>query len=167
MIFFRTNPKYLEILILAKKLDAAEIPYEMETSGQGWVLYYPRCNSDSSVGIGKMEENCVCMVMEYNNSWGSENDLLEVSGIPVMKSEKDYDIFPQFRGTCESEDDEWELGDLTAEYVYDRISQHYHENKESVDEIVKDRYSLRKSHKWLKGTIRKDNYSNLRKCLNI
>jgi hypothetical protein len=154
-MIFGTNPKYVEILILAKKLDAAKIPYEMEYGGEGWILYYPRRDDYSS------SKECVCMVMEYDGSWGSENDLLEVSGIPTMKNEKDYTVFPQLQETDEYEDDEWELGNLPAEYVYDRISQHYYENKDIIDEKIKGRYSLRESHKLSSGMVHKDDYSNL------
>jgi hypothetical protein len=155
-MIFRENPKYVEILILAKKLDAAEIPYEMTYAVEGWALYYPRCNDYRS------SKECVCMVMEYNGSWGSKNDLLEVQGIHDMITEKDYIDFPQlYNHKDDYEDDEWELGDLTAGYVYDRIFQHYQKNKDIIDEKVKGRYSLRKSHKWLNGLIRKDDYSNL------
>lgn len=96
----------LEIEKLGQKLTEANIPYE-------------RHDSDGIHGILGMEmkrikypqrERCVCSAIQGSYSYGGDENLIEIRGL-----------------TKNGEDIE---GYLTAEDVFERISEHYKRSKE-------------------------------------
>lgn len=95
------NDKYTEILKLDKMLTDAQIPHTLQRFLDGWQVVYPD------------EENRVADAIEHCGSYGHGKNLLEIMGL--IKPEE----------TCDSV-----LGDLTAEDVFRRFSEHYKGEKE-------------------------------------
>ena len=93
------NKNYKEILKLKGMLEEAKIPfYFRDNHFDGYQICYPN----------KGEER-VCSVVEFEGSYGSHSDLLEIMGLLTK---------------TESIDDEV-VGYLTAENVFERIKKHY------------------------------------------
>lgn len=97
---------YKEILRLAKMLSDADIPYQISELHGGYHITYPSDDSE-----------CVCSVVEHSFSYGAENDLLEIMGL-LTEQGKAEDV-------C---DDSAVKGHLSAENVFERISEHYADN---------------------------------------
>lgn len=94
--------KYNEILILKEMLELTKIPFDFSKEYGGYHIVYP---AD--------DENRICSVIEYDYSRGSEEDLLEIMGLMTEKETLEDDV----------------LGYLTAEEVFQRIRNHWEENK--------------------------------------
>lgn len=93
---------YKEILRLKKMLEEAKIPFWWkEKHFDGHQIEYPY----------KGNEKCICSVIEFEYSYGSKEDLLEIMGLTTEKEEQ-------------KEDDDV-LGYLTAENVFNRIKAHW------------------------------------------
>lgn len=104
--FFRhnkipTDSWYKEILRLDSMLTDAGIPHKLETSYDGWILFYPD------------RENVVLDAIEKFNSYGHECDTVEIMGLLTPEESKYNEV----------------VGYLTAEDVFERIKKHYDEHK--------------------------------------
>ena len=88
---------YTEIIRLHEMLTASNIPHTFGELCDGYHITYP------------LGENWVCSVIERVGSYGSKFDLLEIMGLL----------------TREEAEDDFVVGFLTAEDVYNRISTHY------------------------------------------
>lgn len=102
------NYKYQEILRLKAMLEEAGIPHAIVRRLDGWCLAYP-----------KFGEGC-CFVAEHRTSYGAVEDRLEICGRFLMCG-----------AISKSGDDAQErvIGRLTAENVYERISDHWKKAK--------------------------------------
>ena len=95
-----TNPKYQEILKLDRMLTEANIPHTLDKLFDGWQVCYP---------TNVRGEEMVMDAVEHFDSYGQEEDLLEVMGL-LTPEEEEYD------SVC---------GHLTAEDVFERIRKHH------------------------------------------
>lgn len=91
---------YNEILKLKNLMEKHNIPYHEEEHMNGLALSYPDM------------VNCVCSIIQHDWSYGHEDNLLEIMGLP-KEDEAGYDCM---------------VGRLTAEDVFARIYNHYKEN---------------------------------------
>ena len=98
------NYKYQEILRLKAMLEEAGIPHSIIRRLDGWCLAYPKFG----------EERCI--VAEHRTSYGAVEDRLEICGRFLMCG-----------AISKSSDDAQErvIDRLTAENVYERISDHW------------------------------------------
>lgn len=93
--------RYNEIFKLKKMLEENHIPFEWIEHNDfrgGYHICYPEKG-------GK----CVCSVIEHSFSYGNDKDLLEIMGLLTPEEEKDDSV----------------LGNLTADNVFSRISEHW------------------------------------------
>lgn len=102
---YETKAKYHEILVLEVMLCQAGIPHDFETHMCGWHICYPN------------SENVVCSAVEHNFSYGRDEDKIEIMGL-LTEAEEQYD------SVC---------GHLSAKDVFERIQNHYNQNRESID----------------------------------
>lgn len=91
--------EYREIFKLAGMLVEAGIPFNANAYFNGFQVAYP-CLDD--------QHECICSVIEMDNSDGHEQDLLEIWGL--LTSE-------------ESKDGSETVGGLTADEVFRRINE--------------------------------------------
>ena len=89
--------KYKEIFRLKEMLEKADIQFSFAERFDGYRIRYPEH------GI------CVCSVIEFDGSYGSSEDKLEIMGLLTRKEEKDGSV----------------LGHLSAEEVFKRIKRDY------------------------------------------
>ena len=94
-----TDPRYKEILRLAKLLSESGIPHVLKKFLDGYQVIYP--------SEDKMER--VADAIEHFGSYGNHNDLLEIMGLL----------------TPEEEEQDCVAGSLTAEDVFERMRSHY------------------------------------------
>lgn len=99
---YKTDERYKEIFRLDEMLKEKEIPHVFRNVMDGWQIIYP--------GGG---EKKVMDAIEHFGSYGNEQDLLEIMGLPTSEEEE-----------CDSV-----LGYLTAEEVFERIEKHWNEHK--------------------------------------
>ena len=93
------NKNYKEILKLKEMLEEAKIPfYFRDNHFDGYQLCYP-----------DRGEERVCSIVEFEGSYGSHSDLLEIMGLLTESEKVDDEV----------------VGYLTAEEVYNRIERHY------------------------------------------
>lgn len=92
--------KYKEIFRLKEKLEKENISFEFREILSGFQINYPNIR------------NRQCSVVEHECSYGHERDLLEIMGLL----------------SDEEEADDFVLGHLTAEDVFNRIYKHFKEN---------------------------------------
>lgn len=90
--------KYAEILKLDKMLTARKIPHTLTRFMDGWQVIYPEDG-----------ERRVMDAVEFDGTYGSNEDLLEIMGL-LTPEEQEVDT------VC---------GRLTAEDVFKRIERHY------------------------------------------
>lgn len=95
--------KYNEILKLKDMLEKAGIRFKFNNHAGGYHLSY-----------SNFKEKVVCSVIEHDYSYGSEKDLLEISGLMTKKEME--------------ETQDTVLGYLTAEDVFQRIKNHWEKN---------------------------------------
>ena len=102
------DESYTEILKLDKMLTEANIPHILNRMFDGWAIVYP-----------SYDECMVADVIQHYGSYGSNENLLEIMGLV------DYEE----AGDCV-------LGNLTAEEVFKRMSEHYakYGNKGGVEQ---------------------------------
>ena len=93
---YRLDESYTEILKLDKMLTDANIPHTLDRYFDGWQICYP--NNDGRVADA----------IQHFGSYGNAENLLEIMGL--IKPEETSDSV---------------LGHLTAEDVFNRISEHY------------------------------------------
>lgn len=89
--------KYNEILVLHTMLTEANIPHEMFPQFGGYHIFYPS------------ERDVVCSVIEHDDSYGRDSDLIEIRGLL----------------TAEEEERDSVVGYLTANEVFRRISKDF------------------------------------------
>ena len=90
------DESYTEILKLDKMLTDANIPHTLDRFFDGWQICYP--NNDGRVADA----------IQHYGSYGNTENLLEIMGL--VKPEETSDSV---------------LGHLTADDVFNRISEHY------------------------------------------
>ena len=93
---YRLDESYTEILKLDKMLTDANIPHTLNRFLDGWQVIYPS------------EEKRVADAIQHYGSYGNTENLLEIMGL--IKPEETEDSV---------------LGHLTAEDVFNRMSEHY------------------------------------------
>ena len=93
---YRLDESYTEILKLDKMLTDANIPHTLDRVFDGWQICYP--NNDGRVADA----------IQHFGSYGNTENLLEIMGL-VKPEETSNSV----------------LGHLTAEDVFNRISEHY------------------------------------------
>ena len=93
---YRLDESYTEILKLDKMLTDENIPHTLDRYLDGWQVIYPS------------EEKRVADAIQHCGSYGNSKNLLEIMG--VVKPEETEDSV---------------LGHLTAEDVFNRMSEHY------------------------------------------
>lgn len=93
---YRLDESYTEILTLDKMLTDAKIPHTIDRFLDGWQVIYPS------------EEKRIADAVQHCGSYGNTENLLEIMGL--VKSEETSDSV---------------LGHLTADDVFNRISEHY------------------------------------------
>ena len=99
------NHRYTEILKLDKMLTDANIPHTLDRFLDGWQVIYPS------------EEKRVADAIQHYGSYGNTENLLEIMGL--VKPEETSDSV---------------LGHLTADDVFNRMSEHYHHTPQN-DEV--------------------------------
>lgn len=102
-----TDKNYTEILRLDEMLTEANIPHVLEKFLDGWCVLYPT------------KENAIADAIEHYGSYGNSANLLEIMGLLTEEEEK-YDSVK---------------GWLTADDVFARMSEHYH-NTPQNDEVM-------------------------------
>ena len=102
---YRLDENYTEILKLDKMLTDANIPHTLDRFLDGWQVIYPS------------EEKRVADAIQHYGSYGSSKNLLEIMGL--VKPEETSDSV---------------LGHLTADDVFNRMSEHYHRTPQN-DEV--------------------------------
>lgn len=93
---YRLDESYTEILKLDKMLTDANIPHTLDRFCDGWQVCYP--NNDGRIADA----------VQHHGSYGNTENLLEIMGL--VKPEETSDSV---------------LGHLTAEDVFNRMSEHY------------------------------------------
>ncbi len=93
-----TNDKYTEILKLDKMLTESKIPHTLMKHMDGWQVIYPEDGARRVIDA-----------VEFDGSYGSNEDLLEIMGL-LTPEEQEADT------VC---------GYLTAEDVFKRIERHH------------------------------------------
>lgn len=108
--------KYTEIFKLKKLLKKANIPFEWIKHNDfrnGYQICYP-----------EKGEKLACSIIEHLYSYGSQKDLLEISGLMTKKElEETHDTV---------------LGYLSAENVFERIKNHYQKQNSNDNNSAKD-----------------------------
>ena len=102
---YRLDESYTEILKLDKMLTDANIPHTLDRFLDGWQVIYPS------------EEKIIADAIQHYGSYGSSKNLLEIMGL--VKPEETSDSV---------------LGYLTADDVFNRMSEHYHRTPQN-DEV--------------------------------
>lgn len=102
--------KYNDILLLKDLLETNGIPFDFSPLFDGFQICYP------------VSDSRICSVIEHKNSYGSSSDLLEMRGLLTLDEEESDDV----------------VGYLTSLEVYDRIKNHWDENKI----LIKEMYDL-------------------------
>ena len=97
-----TDDRYQEILKLDAMLVQKGIPHTLDKFMDGWQVIYPENG-----------ENRVMDAIEHLDSYGREDDLLEIMGL-LTPEEQEHDSV---------------LGWLTAQDVCSRIERHWKESK--------------------------------------
>lgn len=93
---YRLDESYTEILKLDKMLTDANIPHTLDRFFDGWQVIY------------SVNGNRIADAIQHFGSYGNSENLLEIMGL--VKPEETSDSV---------------LGCLTAEDVFNRISEHY------------------------------------------
>ena len=102
---YRLDESYTEILKLDKMLTDAKIPHTLDRFLDGWQVCYP--NNDGRVADA----------IQHFGSYGNTENLIEIMGL--VKPEETSDSV---------------LGHLTADDVFNRMSEHYHRTPQN-DEV--------------------------------
>lgn len=102
---YRLDESYTEILKLDKMLTDANIPHTLDRFLDGWqVIYF-------------VNGNRIADAIQHYGSYGNTENLLEIMGL--VNPEETSDSV---------------LGHLTADDVFNRISEHYHRTPQN-DEV--------------------------------
>ena len=102
---YRLDESYTEILKLDKMLTDAKIPHTLDRFLDGWQVCYP--NNDGRVADA----------IQHFGSYGNTENLIEIMGL--VKPEETSDSV---------------LGHLTADDVFNRMSEHYRRTPQN-DEV--------------------------------